>query len=112
VVKLHERIDGLGWEGAQQLYQQLQAPREQRAWREDLKLPRSAIHRGAPCPPNEAERLNALLSYDILDTEPEESFTEITEMVKQVFDVDIAAVSLVDKDRQVSAAELITCTVV
>ncbi len=51
-------------------------------------------------PENEAERLHALKSLKILDTEHEERFDRVTRMAKRVFDVDISLVSLVDADRQ------------
>lgn len=54
----------------------------------------------APLPPNEAERLDALRRYEILDTLPEEAFDRITRIAAQVLDVPIALVSLVDETRQ------------
>jgi GAF domain-containing protein len=51
-------------------------------------------------PPNEAERLAALVNYGILDTEFEESFDRVTRIAANVFDVPIALVSLVDGYRQ------------
>ncbi len=51
-------------------------------------------------PANEKERLKELRSLNILDTTPEERFDRLTRMVKRVFDVDIALVSLVDENRQ------------
>lgn len=53
-----------------------------------------------PLPENEAERLNALISLNILDTKDEERFDRITRIVKKLFDVPIVLISLVDKDRQ------------
>ena len=49
---------------------------------------------------NEAERLNSLKMLGILDTRPEERFDRITRLVRKVFDVPIAVVSLVDEHRQ------------
>ena len=51
-------------------------------------------------PENENSRLDTLLSLKVLDTPPEERFDRLTRMAKQLFDVPIAVVSLVDKDRQ------------
>lgn|GEM_PF-507292 len=51
-------------------------------------------------PPSEGERLEALRSYAILDTEAEPSFDRITSLVARILDVPIALVSLVDDERQ------------
>ena len=56
-------------------------------------------HPGFQPPANEAERLEALHSLQILDTEPEARFDDITRIVKAVFKVQFAAITLVDKDR-------------
>ena len=48
----------------------------------------------------EAERLAALLAYGVLDTPPEAGFEHITSVVTRLFKVPIAAVTLVDADRQ------------
>jgi formate hydrogenlyase transcriptional activator len=48
---------------------------------------------------NEAERLNALRRYQILDTPPEPAFDRIAEMAANFFQVPMAGVSLVDEDR-------------
>ncbi|MCA1940476.1 MAG: PAS domain S-box protein [Caenispirillum bisanense] len=49
---------------------------------------------------DEAHRLARLRAYAILDTPPEESFDRVTRLAARLFDVPIAAVSLVDADRQ------------
>ncbi len=54
----------------------------------------------APLPPNEHERLQALRQFEILDTPPEAAFDRITRLAAQLFNVPIALVSLVDRDRQ------------
>ena len=54
----------------------------------------------APIPPNEAERLHALYECSVLDTAPEEVFDDITRLAAQVCGTPIAAVSLIDEDRQ------------
>jgi formate hydrogenlyase transcriptional activator len=50
-------------------------------------------------PENEAERLNALRRYRILDTPPEPAFDRIAEMAANLFRVPMAGISLVDEDR-------------
>jgi GAF domain-containing protein len=50
-------------------------------------------------PDNEAERLNALRRYQILDTPPEPAFDRIAEMAANFFQVPMAGLSLVDEDR-------------
>jgi formate hydrogenlyase transcriptional activator len=50
-------------------------------------------------PKKEAERLNALRRYKILDTPPEPAFDRIAEMAANFFRVPMAGVSLVDEDR-------------
>jgi len=51
-------------------------------------------------PPNEAERLAALVRYGILDTEFEESFDRLIRLAAHLFSTPIALVSLVDQKRQ------------
>ena len=51
-------------------------------------------------PPDETKRLAALDALKILDTAPEERFDRITRVAAHLFDVPIALVSLVDKNRQ------------
>lgn len=50
-------------------------------------------------PPNEAQRIEALKRYDILDTPAHGSFDRITELAASIFKVPIAIISLVDTDR-------------
>ena len=52
-----------------------------------------------PLPANEAERLEALRRYHILDTPTEIAFDRITTLAARLFDVPIALVSLVDQSR-------------
>jgi PAS domain S-box-containing protein len=54
----------------------------------------------AELPENEQERLEALRRYEILDTEFESSFGRITDLACYVCKTPIAAISLVDEDRQ------------
>lgn len=51
-------------------------------------------------PSSESERLQLLYSLNLLDTPPEERFDRVTLMAKNLFDVDVCLLSLVDKDRQ------------
>ena len=53
-----------------------------------------------PVPPNETGRLAALRALKILDTAPEQRFDRITAFAKDLFQVPIALVSLVDQERQ------------
>ena len=48
----------------------------------------------------EEQRLAALREYDVLDTPPEESFDRITRLARRLLQAPIAAISLVDRDRQ------------
>ncbi len=54
----------------------------------------------ADIPGNEAQRLAALRSYDILDTDPELGFDDLTQVAAAICGTPIALVSLVDRDRQ------------
>jgi diguanylate cyclase (GGDEF)-like protein len=49
---------------------------------------------------DEAGRLAALHRYEVLGTAPEQPFDRITSLLKTILNVPIAAVSLVDQDRQ------------
>lgn len=51
-------------------------------------------------PANEAERLATLGGYEILDTEPETAFDDLTLLASQICQTPIALISLVDADRQ------------
>ena len=51
-------------------------------------------------PHNEALRLRALRSLNILDTPPEARFDRLTRLAKSIFNVPIALISLIDEDRQ------------
>ncbi len=54
----------------------------------------------APIPVNEAERLQTLANYCVLDTQPEEVFDELTALAANICGVPIALISLVDESRQ------------
>ena len=50
--------------------------------------------------PNEAARLEVLRQFNVLDTEAEESFDDITRLAAYICQTPIAVISLVDSDRQ------------
>lgn len=52
-----------------------------------------------PIPENEFERLQALRSYDILDTPPELEFDALARLASYAFGSPIAVVSMMDEDR-------------
>ena len=54
----------------------------------------------APLPDNEAERLQALREYHILDTGNEQAYDDITALAAYLCEVPIAMISLVDESRQ------------
>jgi GAF domain-containing protein len=54
----------------------------------------------APIPPNEAQRLAALRSYDVLDTACEDSFDTIARLAARMTGSPMAFVSLLDGERQ------------
>lgn len=54
----------------------------------------------APIPVDEEERLAELLSYDVLDTEAEQLFDDLTALASQICETPIALISLIDPDRQ------------
>ncbi|WP_294350143.1 hypothetical protein [uncultured Sphingobacterium sp.] len=49
---------------------------------------------------NEQKRLEALHSYDILDTDTEGDFDDLTQLAAAICDTPISLISFVDKDRQ------------
>lgn len=54
----------------------------------------------APSPANESERVATLHGYEILDTEPEAAFDDLTFLASYICQTPIAMISLVDSDRQ------------
>ncbi|WP_293789710.1 GAF domain-containing sensor histidine kinase [uncultured Pedobacter sp.] len=54
----------------------------------------------AKLPENEKQRLEALESYQIMDSLPEEDFDELTKMASQICGTPIALITLVDSSRQ------------
>ncbi len=49
---------------------------------------------------NESDRLEALRGYEILDTDPEQKFDDLTLLAKFICDTPIALLTFVDEDRQ------------
>ena len=56
--------------------------------------------RRAPIPENEEQRIETLKQLQLLDTNIEERFEQITRIAAAAFDVPMALVTLVDRDRQ------------
>jgi PAS domain S-box-containing protein len=54
----------------------------------------------APLPPNEAQRLDRLRSFGVLDSLPQKAFDDITALASTICGTPIALISLVDEDRQ------------
>lgn len=54
----------------------------------------------APLPANELDRLAELKKYGILDTDPEPSFDSIVQLAAYICQAPIAAISLIDEQRQ------------
>ena len=59
-----------------------------------------AMMKVAKKPENEHQRLQSLIDLDILDSEIENCYDEITRTAAKIFNVPICLISLVDKDRQ------------
>jgi GAF domain-containing protein len=56
--------------------------------------------KSAPVPENEKDRLAALRRYNLLDSDPEKSFDDLTMIASYICQTPIALVSLVDENRQ------------
>ena len=55
---------------------------------------------GFSVPDNEDQRLEALSSYNVLDTAPEISFDEITELAAEILQCPVSFIEFMDADRQ------------
>ena len=53
-----------------------------------------------PVPANETERLRTLRLSHVLDTEAEQSFDDLTRLAAAICDAPMAAITLIDEDRQ------------
>lgn len=53
-----------------------------------------------PIPSNETERVKALQSYDIMDTEPERGYDDLAEPAAEICGVPIAFVGFIDDTRE------------
>lgn len=56
--------------------------------------------KSAPLPPDEADRLDALRRYGVLDTAPEQVFDDLVLLASQICQTPVALISLVDPSRQ------------
>jgi two-component sensor histidine kinase len=55
--------------------------------------------------PQQTERLNALYSYEVLDTDREKDFDEIVQLAAQICGTAISVINIIDADRQWFKAE-------
>lgn len=60
----------------------------------------AAVPIGPPLPTDEPERLATLHALQLLDTPPEERFDRITRIARRCFDLPMAMIGLIDRDRQ------------
>ena len=59
-----------------------------------------ATRMNAPIPANEKRRLEVLWQYEVLDTPPDETLDDLTELAAHIGQTPIALISLVDEKRQ------------
>jgi hypothetical protein len=59
-----------------------------------------------PTDDNEQDRIATLQSLGILDSSPDPNFDRVVELCRDIFDVEIATISLVDTERQWFKAEV------
>ncbi|MEH1807939.1 sensor domain-containing diguanylate cyclase [Nostoc sp.] len=73
----------------------------QRSRLSSLRLRHSSVKtQVVTLPDNEAERLKALVSYNILDTLPEQAFDDLTAIAAYICKTPIALITFVDSDRE------------
>lgn len=60
----------------------------------------------APIPANESERIEALRAYALLDTPPESAFDDLVQLAAHICEAPMAAMSLIDAERQWFKARL------
>ena len=65
-----------------------------------MNQPQPGAVSGPPLPLDEAERLDALARYQIMDTPPEEAFERLARMSAALFEAPIAMLTFVAEDRQ------------
>ncbi|MCC3295089.1 protein kinase [Arthrobacter sp. zg-Y411] len=67
----------------------------------DMIIAARGRHRVAPelLPANEAQRMDAVRRYELLDTPPDGAFDRVTALAARIFNVPVAIVSVVDTDR-------------
>lgn len=53
-----------------------------------------------PLPPNENERLEALRSYQIMDSIPEEEYEELTMLASEICHTPVSLITMIDENRQ------------
>lgn len=63
-------------------------------------LPKNPVMKTAPIPSDDEARLQALRELLVLDTPPEERFDRVVRFAAEEFEVPIALISLLDRDRQ------------
>jgi len=63
-------------------------------------VPRAPARARAPLHPKEADRLESLRSYGLLDTPPETAYDDLVQLAAALLDTPMAMVSLIDRDRQ------------
>jgi len=62
--------------------------------------PNLNLMKPAPIPANDRQRLDALLSYKVLDSDPEKDFDDITLLASEICETPISIITLLDEQRQ------------
>lgn len=92
---LHRSLNRLG-RGLFRMFPQGKSSRERLAF----TCQPQPVAKPAPFPANEADRLEALYRYRLLDSPPETAFDDLTALASYICGTPIALISLVDADRQ------------